>query len=79
MPIAGIKIARRLSTGYLKSILSIYLVYTVPRLIKPSNSEIIAITSKTCMMLPACHTNAPNNHPITKITAMMYNNDLMIK
>ncbi len=30
------------------------------------------------MMLPACHTNAPNNHPITNITEMMYNNDLMI-
>lgn len=29
-------------------------------------------------MLPAFHTKAPNNQPISNITAMIYNSDLMI-
>lgn len=30
------------------------------------------------MILPACHANAPNAQPISRITAMIYNIDLMM-
>ena len=48
------------------------------RLITPSNSATIAITSNACIRLPAWLKKKPNIHPITRITAMMYNIPLIV-
>ena len=47
-------------------------------LITPSNKAIIAITSKMCIKPPAWLTKNPKIHPITRITAIMYNKLLMM-
>lgn len=47
-------------------------------LIMPNIKAIIAITNNTCIMLPTEYTNTPNAQPISKITAMIYNNEFMV-
>ena len=48
-------------------------------LIKPSNNMIIAITNNACIKPVAEYINTPNAHPIIRITAMIYNNDLIVR
>jgi hypothetical protein len=47
-------------------------------LISPSNREIIAITNKMLIKPPTVVKKKPIAHPITRMTAMMYNNEFMI-
>ena len=53
-------------------------LYTVPLRMMPSRNDIIANTSRIWIRLPACQAKEPNNHPITRIMAIIYNNDLMV-
>ena len=46
--------------------------------IMPNIKAIIAITNNMCIMLPTEYTNTPNAHPISNITAMIYNNEFMV-
>jgi hypothetical protein len=47
-------------------------------LMNPSINEIMAITSNTWINPVAEYKNTPNAHPIIRITATIYNNDLMV-
>jgi hypothetical protein len=38
----------------------------------------IAITNKIWIKLPAAYANVPIAHPMIRMTAMIYNNDLMV-
>jgi hypothetical protein len=44
----------------------------------PNKKAIIAITSNTCIRLPTVVKKKPIAHPITRITAIIYNNEFMI-
>jgi hypothetical protein len=46
--------------------------------ITPSNKAIMAITNNTCIRPPAEYINTPNAQPMMRITAMIYNSDLMV-
>jgi hypothetical protein len=50
--------------------------YLRPR-INPNRSEMIASTNRICISPLNEATKKPKNHPITRITAIRYNNPLM--
>jgi len=45
---------------------------------RPNKSAIIAITNKACIKPVAEYINTPSAHPIIRITAMIYSNDLIV-
>ena len=60
-------------------LLSYFRNYTaVGLLIKPSTRAIMAITNNTCIMPVAEYKNTPNAHPMSKITAMIYNSEFIV-
>ena len=50
----------------------------VGRLIMPKIKAMIAITNRICIMPVAEYKNTPNAQPISKITAMIYNNEFIV-
>jgi hypothetical protein len=50
----------------------------VGRLISPNMMAIIAITNNTWINPPTEYINTPSAHPITRITATIYNNEFMV-
>jgi hypothetical protein len=54
------------------------LYIAVGRLIRPSSSDITAMTSSIWIKPPTVVKKKPIAHPITRMTAMMYNNEFMI-
>jgi hypothetical protein len=50
----------------------------VGRLINPKINDITAITSNTWISPVAEYINTPNAHPMIRITATIYNNELMV-
>ena len=61
---------------FLNSCLKNYMA--VGRLMMPNKSAIMAITNKICMMPVREYTKTPNAHPMSKITAMIYNSEFII-
>jgi hypothetical protein len=45
---------------------------------KPSTTAMIAITNRIWIKLPAAYAKVPIAQPITRMTAMIYNSDLMM-
>ena len=45
---------------------------------RPKIKAITAITNKTCIMPVAEYKNTPNAHPMSKITAMIYNSEFIV-
>jgi len=54
-----------------------FLYIAVGRLMRPSNNEMTAITSKIWIKPPTVVKKKPIAHPITRMTAMIYNNEFM--
>ena len=50
----------------------------VDLLIKPNSNAIIAITNNACIKPVAEYMNTPNAQPMMRITAMIYNSDLIV-
>jgi len=54
-------------------------IYTAVGLrIMPNSKAIIAITNNICIMPVAEYTNTPNAHPMSNITAMIYNSEFIV-
>ena len=51
---------------------------SLPR-IRRNNIEIMAITNSTWISEPALKTKNPSNHPIIRITAMIYSREFMVQ